>query len=86
MPDDTAKRIKQAKDALDAANGRMSELKGRRSALLEQLRTEYGIEDLKEGDATLERMEAELKDKQGQLQDALDEMGELVEQLGEQGK
>lgn len=54
------KRLMIMKEEIDKSKERLSELKGRREALNEELKNEYGLKSVTEAEAFLEKMEKQL--------------------------
>ena len=66
-------RVKEAKAKLEEAERRVEQLKGKRAALLDRLKNEFGFSN-----------PAEIMDLEGQLKDELERIDDLLKEMEEQ--
>ena len=76
-------KIKRARKTLQQKQTQKAELEGRRKALMDRLSNDFSVDTVKEGEARLDELEAEIKDKQEQLDDMVSELDELQEEMND---
>ena len=77
-------RVKEAKAKLEEAERRVEQLKGKRAALLDRLKNEFGFSNPAEAENRVEEMEVEIMDLEGQLKDELERIDDLLKEMEEQ--
>lgn len=67
------------KKQIDSAKNSVAELKGQQTALMNQLKTEYKCNSLKEAQDKLKKMDSEIEDFNKQIDEGLKELEEKYE-------
>jgi len=80
---DALKKVKAAKAKLADAKEREQQLCGRRDALLDRLKNEYGFSDPAKAAEHADELEKEADDLNQQLKDELEKVDDLLEEMKE---
>jgi len=81
MADDPLRRIKAIKARLETAQAEEQRLQGKRDALMDRLRDEFGFASLADADTRVEELRTEVSDLAMKLDDRLEELDQLAEAL-----
>lgn len=73
------KRLLNLKQQIDDAKMEVSQLKGRRANLLDQLQEQWGCKTAKEAEAKLKKMQQETKELEQRLQTGIAELEDKYE-------
>ena len=78
MASDPLKWLKECKTKLDAAEANKQRLSGRKDALMDRLRTEFGLTTVKDAERKADELDAEATDLERQFKDKKVEVDELL--------
>ena len=77
----TEEELTQLKTKIQNAKIEMNKLEGRRTALLERLKTEFRLSGLKEAEAQLEKIKNEKEKLEKKLEEKLEDIREMTDEF-----